>query len=62
VKAGGEPSQAYGHCTFYAHTGTGICTYSRGTNQLAGFHATFSVGTNPDGTTYSVIGKYWFED
>lgn len=62
VKAHGEPSKAYGHCTFYAHTGTGICTYSGGTNRLAGFHATFSIGTNPDGVTYSVIGKYWFAD
>lgn len=57
----GQPSKAYGHCTFYSHTGTGICTYISGTNNLAGFHAAFAIGTNPDGT-FSVIGKYWFDD
>jgi hypothetical protein len=55
------PSTAYGHCTFYFATGTGLCTYTHGTKSLAGFHATLVIGTNSDGT-YSVIGKYGFGD
>jgi hypothetical protein len=55
------PSKAYGHCTFYDPTETGLCVYTHGTNSLAGFHATLVIGTLPDGTN-SVIGKYWFDD
>ena len=61
VLTGGRPSTAHGHCTFYANTGTGICTFGSGTQGLDGFHAAFSIGTNTDGT-FSVIGKYWFDD
>ena len=50
-------STAYGHCTFYFSTGTGLCTYDRGTHKLAGFRAVLVIGTLSD-TTYSVIGKY----
>ena len=49
---------AEGHCTFYFATGTGICHFSSGTGELAGFHAELSIGTVSQGT-YSVIGKYW---
>jgi hypothetical protein len=52
-----RPGKAYGHCTFYNDTGTGVCTYTHGTGSLAGFSATFAIGTNPDGSN-SVIGKY----
>ena len=58
--AGTRQSTARGHCTFYFGTGTGLCTYSGGTRDLAGFHAAFMIGLPPGGTVYSVIGKYWF--
>lgn len=60
VVTGTKQSTATGHCTFYFGTGTGLCTYSRGTRDLAGFHAEFMIGLPPGGAVYSVIGKYWF--
>ena len=59
--AGTEQSTANGHCTFYFGTGTGLCTYSGGTRDLAGFQAAFMIGLPPGGSVYSVIGKYWFK-
>lgn len=59
--AGTRQSTANGHCTFYFSTQTGLCTYSGGTRQLAGFHAQFLIGpTAVAPNVYSVIGKYWF--
>lgn len=58
--AGTKQSTAKGHCTFYFGTGTGLCTYSGGTRDLAGFHAAFMIGLPAGGSVYSVIGKYWF--
>ena len=55
---GSPQSNAYGHCTFYFDTGNGVCRYTSGTRNLAGFHATFVIGINPDGSCCSVIGKY----
>ncbi len=59
--AGTRQSTARGHCTFYFSTNTGLCIYSGGTRQLAGFHATLLIGpTSIAPNVYSVIGKYWF--
>ena len=52
------PSTAEGHCTFYFATGTGLCTYSGGTRDLAGFRASFVIGPTSAAHTFSVIGKY----
>lgn len=61
--AGSGQSTANGHCTFYFSTSTGLCVYSGGTRELAGFRAQLIIGPTavaPD--VYSVIGKYWFGD
>jgi hypothetical protein len=60
--AGTRQSTANGHCTFYFATSTGLCVYSGGTRQLAGFRAQLVIGPTavPSTNVYSVIGKYWF--
>jgi len=60
--AGTRQSTAHGHCTFYFSTRTGLCIYSGGTRQLAGFHAQLLIGPTaiPFTNVFSVIGKYWF--
>jgi hypothetical protein len=55
------PSEAYGHCTLYFATGDGVCIFAHGTRSLAGFNATFVIGTI-SATDFSVIGKYSFAD
>jgi hypothetical protein len=53
-------STAHGHCTFYNSTKTGLCTYTRGTHALAGFHAVWIVGPQMPFVAghFTVIGKY----
>jgi hypothetical protein len=50
LTAASRQSTAHGHCTFYFDTGTGLCSYSGGTRNLTGFHATLVIGTNADGS------------
>ena len=58
-----QPSTADGHCTFYFATGTGVCGFTSGTHDLAGFHAVLSIGTvDAQAGKYSAIGKYWVRE
>jgi|GEM_PF-5917477 len=57
-----EPSTATGHCTFHINTVTGLCIFSRGTDDLEGFHLTMAVfGVIPDTNVYKVSGTYLFD-
>jgi hypothetical protein len=62
---GEEGSTATGHCTYYRPTpttsGHGLCVYTRGTGELAGFHATLMVGPPIKTGVFSVAGTYWFD-
>ena len=59
---GTRQSTANGHCTFYFATSTGLCVYSGGTRQLAGFRAQLVIGPTAVPNVFSAIGKYWFGD
>lgn len=62
-----EESTATGQCTYHLPTpttpGHGRCTYWSGTGELAGFHATYSVGPPIGGLrVYALTGTFWFDD
>ena len=57
----GNGNRAIGHCTTDLVALTGLCRFTDGTGQLAGFEARFDVGsTGP--AIFSVTGPYHFKD
>ena len=57
----GQGSRALGRCNLNLSTGTGICTFSDGTGNFAGFHARVNVSAI-DSVNYKWDGYYSFED
>jgi len=53
----GAGSRAFGRCSIDFATGGGLCTFSDGTGQFAGFHARINV-TATGGVNYSWDGTY----
>ena len=56
----GHGNRALGRCTLDLQTGLGLCTFSDGTGNLAGFHARFDVTPPSDGVNWHWNGTYWF--
>ena len=56
----GTGNRAIGHCTLDLGTGAGLCNFSDGTGQFAGFKARVEVSTR-DGLNFSWDGTYTFE-
>jgi hypothetical protein len=53
-------SKAFGNCALVpSNNSTGVCTFSGGTGDLTGFHATVVVG-NLDGVNFTWTGTYAF--
>jgi hypothetical protein len=65
LQAADGESTATGHCTYFRPTlttsGHGLCVYTSGTGDLAGFHATLMVGPPIKLGVFSVTGTYWFD-
>ena len=58
---GKEDGKAFGHCTLVAsQDNSGVCTFSGGTKDFKGFHATVVVA-HQGGVLYSWTGTYAFE-
>ena len=55
----GAGNRAFGRCSLDLSTGAGLCTFSDGTGQFAGFQARIDV-TYPGGTSYDWNGSYSF--
>ena len=56
----GDGSRAVGRCTLDLATGLGLCTFSDGTGQLAGFQARVDVTCPADGIVCDLDGTYSF--
>ena len=56
----GDGSRAVGRCTLDLATGRGLCTFSDGTGQLAGFQARVDVTCSADGIVCDLDGTYSF--
>ena len=56
----GNGNRAVGRCTLDLGTGLGLCTFSDGTGQFAGFHARLDVSDATDGVNYHWDGTYSF--
>jgi hypothetical protein len=56
----GHGNRALGRCTLDNQTGLGLCTFSDGTGNLAGFHARFDVTPPTDGLNWHWSGTYSF--
>ena len=56
----GDGSRAVGRCTLDLATGLGLCTFSDGTGQLAGFQARVHVTCPGDGIVCDLDGTYSF--
>ena len=56
----GSGSRAVGRCTLDLVTGLGLCTFSDGTGQLAGFQARVDVTCPGDGIVCDLDGTYSF--
>jgi len=56
----GHGNRALGRCTLDLQNGLGLCTFSDGTGDLAGFHARFDVTPPTDGLNWHWEGTYWF--
>ena len=56
----GSGNRALGHCIIDGTTGAGLCTFSDGTGQFAGFKARVEVSTK-NGVNFSWEGTYSFE-
>jgi hypothetical protein len=61
LDAGGG-NRAIGRCTLDLSTGLGLCTFSDGTGNLAGFHARAKVSPPSDGLNWYWDGVYGFDD
>jgi hypothetical protein len=61
LDAGGG-NRAVGRCTLDLSTGFGLCTFSDGTGDLAGFHARARVSPPSDGVNWHWDGVYRFDD
>ena len=59
-KRRGGLSRAVGRCTLDLATGLGLCTFSDGTGQLAGFQARVDVTCPGDGIVCDLDGTYSF--
>jgi hypothetical protein len=59
VDAGGG-DRAVGRCTLDVHTWLGLCAFSDGTGQFAGFEARVDVDCRPSGTPCTWEGTYSF--
>ena len=57
----GNGNRAIGHCTTDLVSLTGLCQFTDGTGQLAGFEARFDVGSTAP-AIFSVTGPYHFKD
>jgi hypothetical protein len=55
----GNGDRALGRCTLDSQTGSGLCTFSDGTGQLAGFHARVDVSF-VGGGSFELDGTYSF--
>ena len=55
----GAGNRAFGRCSLDLSTGSGLCTFSDGTGQFAGFQARINV-TYPGGPNYDWNGTYSF--
>jgi hypothetical protein len=60
LDAGGG-NRAVGRCTLDDSNGLGVCTFSDGTGDLAGFHARVKVSPPTDGVNWHWEGFYSFE-
>lgn len=58
----GHGNRAIGRCTLDLGTGLGLCTFSDGTGDLAGFHARVKVSPPTDGLHWHWDGVYGFAD
>ena len=56
----GDGNRAVGHCTLDFATGLGLCTFSDGTGEFAGFHARVDVSPPTDGVNFHWDGTYSF--
>jgi hypothetical protein len=56
----GTGNRAVGHCTLDFATGLGLCTFSDGTGQFAGFQARVDVSPPTDGLNWHWDGTYSF--
>jgi hypothetical protein len=56
----GDGNRAVGRCTLDLATGLGLCTFSDGTGQLAGFQARLDVTCPGDGIVCDLDGRYSF--
>src|SRR5262245_52106301 len=56
----GNGDRAVGRCTLDLSTGLGLCTFSDGTGQLAGFHARVEISPPTDGVNWHWDGTYSF--
>jgi hypothetical protein len=56
----GNGNRAVGHCTLDFVTGLGLCTFSDGTGEFAGFQARVDVSPPTDGVNWHWDGTYSF--
>jgi len=61
LDAGGG-NRAIGRCTLDLLSGIGLCTFSDGIGNLAGFHARARVSPPTDGVNWHWDGFYSFDD
>ena len=61
LDAGGG-NRAIGRCTLDLTTGLGLCTFSDGTGNFAGFHARVKVSPPTDGKNWHWDGVYGFDE
>jgi hypothetical protein len=58
----GDGNRALGRCTLDFATTLGLCTFSDGTGQFAGFHARVDVSLLPDFSGFLWSGTYFFTE
>jgi len=58
----GDGNRAVGRCTLDFGTQLGLCTFSDGTGQFAGFHARVDVSLLPDFSGFLWLGTYSFTE
>jgi hypothetical protein len=57
----GNGNRAVGRCTVDLRSGLGLCTFSDGTGQFAGFHARLDVSAPTSGDNWLWEGTYSFD-
>ena len=57
----GNGNRAVGRCTLELATGLGLCTFSDGTGQFAGFNARLNVAASRGGVNWRLDGTYSFD-